>query len=98
MMRTAVAKLDIRTDGFKQAALSLNVAHIGNVLDDDGLFSEQRRCHCRQGGIFRAADSHSSDERVAAADNKLFHESEPSSGVKTCFYSPIAFVVVEIAC
>ena len=74
MLRAPVAKLDFGAHRRQQLALGLNVANLRNVFQDDGLFGKQGRSHRRQRGIFRTADAHGAQQRIAAANDKLVHQ------------------------
>ena len=73
VLRAAVAKFDLGAHRGQQLALGLDVAHLRDVFQNDGLFGKQRGGHSRQGGIFRAADAHGAQQRIAAANDKLVH-------------------------
>ena len=73
MLRAAIAEFDFGAHGGQQLALGLDVAHLGNVFQDDRLVGEQGRRHGRQRGILRAADAHRAQQRIAAANHKLVH-------------------------
>ena len=73
MLRAAIAELDFGAHRRQQLALGLDVAHLRNVFQNDRLVGEQSRGHRRQRGIFRAADAHRPQQRIAAANYKLVH-------------------------
>jgi hypothetical protein len=51
----------------------LNVAHLRNVFEDDGLVSEQGCGHAGKRGVFSAADANGAKERLTAADYEFVH-------------------------
>ena len=57
MLGAAIAQFDLGAHGGQQLALGLDVAHLGDVFQDDRLIGEQRRRHGGQRGVLRAADA-----------------------------------------
>jgi hypothetical protein len=55
-------------------SFGFDIAHLGNVFQDDRLVSKQGRSHGRQRGVFRAADAHRSEQRSTAANDKFVHQ------------------------
>ena len=78
MLGASVAEFDFGAHGGQQVARGLDVAYLRNVFEDDRLIGEQGRGHAGQRGIFRAADAHRAEQRLAAADYKFVH----------CLYRP----------
>ena len=74
MLRAPVAEFDLGAHRRQQLALGLNVPHLRNVFQDDGLFGEQSRGHRRQRGVLRTANAHGAQQRIAAANDKLVHQ------------------------
>ena len=73
MLGAAVAEFDFGAHGGQQVALGLDVADLGNVFQDDGLFGEQGGGHGGQRGVFCAADANRAEQRIAAANYELVH-------------------------
>jgi len=73
MVRASVSEFDFRTHRLQQFAFGLNVANVGNALQDKGLFGENRGCHGGQSRVFCATHAHGSNQRVAAANYKFIH-------------------------
>ena len=73
MLRPSVTQFDFGAHGGQQFAGGLDVAHLRNIFQDDGFFSEQGRGHGRQGGVLGAADANCSQQRIAAANYKFVH-------------------------
>ena len=74
MLGASVAEFDFGTHGGQEVARGLNVANLGNVLENDGFVGEQRGSHTRECGVLRAADPDSAEQRVSAADDEFVHE------------------------
>ncbi len=74
VLGASVAEFDLGAHGGQQSALGFNVAHLGNVFENDGFRGEQRGRHGGQRGVFGAADSYGAQQRIAAANYKLVHE------------------------
>src|SRR5262249_21964 len=55
MLGTSIAQLDFCTHGSEEFARGLDVAHLGNILQDYRFFGQQRGSHGRQGGVLGAA-------------------------------------------
>ncbi len=70
----AVAELDLRAHGDEQLALGLDVANVGDVFQDELVFGEEGGGHCRESRVFRSADAHCTDERIAAPHYELIHK------------------------
>ncbi len=77
MLRAAVTELDFRAHRRQQLALGLDVAHLRNVLQNDGLFGEQSSGHRRQSGILSAAYAHRAQQRITAANDEFVHVRMP---------------------
>ncbi len=73
MLRAAVAELDLGAHGDEKFALGLDVAHLGNVFEDDLVFGEDGGGHAGERGVFCAGDFDGAEQRVAAADDELVH-------------------------
>ena len=73
----SVAEFDFGAHGGEQVARGLNVAHLRNVFEDDGLVGEQGGGHAGQRGILCAADVNGAEQRLSAADYELVHEMSP---------------------
>ena len=74
MMRAAVAQFDFGSHGRQQVASGLNVAHLRNIFENDGFFSQQSRGHARQCRILSPADANRAQKRRSAADDKFIHK------------------------
>ena len=77
MLGAAVAELDLGAHGGEQPALGLDVAHLGNVFENDRLFGENGGGHGRQRGVLGAADANRAEQRIAAANDKFIHYENP---------------------
>ena len=77
VLGASVAEFDFGAHGGQQAALGFDVAHLGNVFEDDGFGGEQSGSHGRQRGVFSAADADGAEQRIASANDKLVHEISP---------------------
>ena len=75
MMRAAVAQLHIRTHGGKEPAFCLDIPHLGNVLEDDFVFSENGRGHAGQRRVLGARHANGAHQGIAAANYKFIHAS-----------------------
>ena len=64
-----VAEFDLSAHGSQQPALGLDIAHLRNIFQDHRLVGEQGRGHGRQRGVFGAADSDRTQQRIAAAND-----------------------------
>ena len=73
MLGAAVAEFDLGAHGGEQLALGFNVAHLGNVFEDDRLFGENGGGHGRQRGVFGAADANRPEQGITTANYKLIH-------------------------
>src|SRR6267154_6105960 len=73
MMGTSVAEFHLGSHRDQKLALSLDVAHVGDILQDDGLIRKKSGGHGRQRGILGAADANGSEQGIATADHKLVH-------------------------
>ena len=73
MLRASVAEFDFGAHGGEQAARGFDVAHLGNVFENDRLFGEQGGGHGRQSGVLGAADANRAEQRIAAANYELVH-------------------------
>ena len=73
VLGAAVAKIDLGAHGGEQAALGLDVADLGDVLQDDFVFGEDGGGHAGQGGVLCAGDFDGAEEGIASANDKLVH-------------------------
>ena len=73
MLGAAIAQFHLGAHGRQQFALGLDVAHLGNVFQDDRFFGKQGGGHGRKRGILGATDAHRAQQRIAAANDKLVH-------------------------
>ena len=77
VLGASVAEFDFGAHGGQQAAFGFDVAHLGNVFENDGFGGEQSGGHGRQRGVFSAADADGAEQRIASANDKLVHEMSP---------------------
>jgi hypothetical protein len=73
MLGAAIAQFDLGPHGGKQLALGLDIAHLGNVFEDDRIFGENGGGHGRQRGILGAADANRPEQGIATANDKFIH-------------------------
>ena len=73
VLGAAVAKIDLGTHGGEQAALGLDVADLGNVLQDDLVLGEDGGGHAGQSGVLCAGDFDGAEEGIASANDELIH-------------------------
>ena len=73
MLGATVAEFDFGAHRSQQLARSLNIAHLRNVFQDDGLVRENGRSHGRQRSILRPADANCPQQRISAADHEFIH-------------------------
>ena len=73
MLGASVAEFDFGAHGSQQVARGLDVAHLRNVFEDDGLIGEQGGGHAGERGILGAADADRAEQRLSAANDKLVH-------------------------
>jgi hypothetical protein len=93
MLRPSVSQFDLGAHGGKQFASRFNVAHLGNILQNDGFFCEQGSGHRRKGGVLGSADPNCSQQRVAAADHKHIHTPVYSNGVSGKDWAGISYSI-----
>ena len=74
VLGASVAEFDLGAHGGEQIARGLNVAHLGNVFEDDRFVGEQSGGHAGERGVLCAADTDRTEERFAAADDEFIHE------------------------
>ena len=77
VMRAAVTQFNFGPHLHQQLAHGLDVAHLGDVLQHDGLVGEQSRRHRGKRSVLGAADAHRPDQWIAAADYKFVHGTIP---------------------
>ena len=70
-MKAVVFQVDCSTQLVEHFRHSLDVIQVGDVLNDRGGFSQERRRHDRQGGVLGAADLDRALEGFAALDGNL---------------------------
>ncbi len=73
MLGAAVAELDFGSHGGEELALGLDIADLGDVLEDDLVFGEDGGGHTGEGGVFGSGDLDGSEKWISAAYNKLVH-------------------------
>jgi len=73
MVRAAISEFDLGSHGFKELALGLNIANVGNAFENDWFLSQNGSCHGRQSRVFCAADTHGANQRITATNYKLVH-------------------------
>ncbi len=83
VMGAPVSQLDLGAHGHQQLARSLNVAHVGHVLQDHRLIGEQSRSHGRQRGILGPADANRAQQRIPPANYEFIHFSLSFSALTT---------------
>ena len=74
MLGPAIAEFDFGAHGSQQLARGLDVAHLGNIFQNDRLVGEQSGGHAGKRGVLRAADANRAEQRIAAANDKFVHE------------------------
>ena len=74
MLRTAISKLHLGTHGDQQLALRFDIANLWNVLENDLILGENGGSHAGKSGVLGAGDADRTEQRIAAANDKLFHE------------------------
>ena len=73
MLGAAGAEIDLCTHGGEQTALGLDVADLGDVLEDDLVFGEDGGSHAGERGVLGSRNLDRAEQRVAPANNKLIH-------------------------
>src|SRR5579883_1949694 len=73
VMGAPVAEFHLRSHGREQAAGRLDVAHLGDVFENDGLIGQQSGRHAGERRILGPADAHRPEQRRAAANDELVH-------------------------
>ncbi len=73
MLGASVTQLDLGAHAGQQLALGFNVAHLGNIFQDDGLIGQQGGGHGGQGGVFGAANAHRPQQRSGAPNYEFIH-------------------------
>ena len=73
VLGAAVAEIDLGAHGGEQAALGLDVADLGDVLQDDLVLGEDGGGHAGEGGVLCAGDFDGAEEGIASANDKLVH-------------------------
>ncbi len=73
VLGAAVAKIDLGAHGGEQAALGLDVADLGDVLQDDLVLGEDGGGHAGQSGVLCAGDFDGAEEGIASANDELVH-------------------------
>src|SRR6476619_1425746 len=58
----------------EKPTLGFDVANLGNVVEGDFVFGEDRRSHARQGGVFGSRYVDRPDQRVTTSNYILVHE------------------------
>jgi hypothetical protein len=76
VLGAAVAEFDLGAHGGEQAALGLDVADLGDVLEDDLVLGEDGGSHAGQGGVLCAGDFDGADQRIASAYDELVHSNQ----------------------
>ena len=74
MLRAAISELNLSAHGDQQLALRFDVADLGNVFENDFIFGEDGGGHAGKGGVLGAGDADRTEQRIAAANDKLIHE------------------------
>ena len=80
MLGAAVAEFYLGAHGFEELALGLDVAHLGDVLESDLVFSEDGGGHAGERGVFCAGDLDCAEEGIAATDDEFVHGSSVRNG------------------
>src|SRR5947209_692706 len=73
MLGSAVAKFNLCAHRFEQLALCLNVANLGDVLEDYLVFSENGGGHTRQRRILSAGNFNGAEEGISSANDEFVH-------------------------
>src|SRR6266702_441612 len=73
MLRPAVAELDLGSHADEELALSLDVADLGDVFENDLAFGEDGGGHAGERGVFGSGDFDGAEKGVAAAYYELVH-------------------------
>src|SRR5579885_1271047 len=73
VLRASIPKLNLCPHRDKQLALRLNVPHLRNIFKDHLVLGKNGRRHTRKGRVLGPAHANSTDQRIAAANNKLVH-------------------------
>jgi hypothetical protein len=64
----------------EQPPLGGDVAHLGNVFENDLVLGQNRRRHAGQRRVLGPRDANRACERIAAANDKFIHECRRTSG------------------
>jgi hypothetical protein len=78
MLGPPVSEFDFGAHGSQEVACGLDVAHLGNVFEDDRLIGEQSGGHAGERGILSAADADRAQQGLSAAKNKFVHVRSPA--------------------
>jgi hypothetical protein len=76
MVRAAIAKLDFRAHRFEQFAFSLNIANVGDILQNYWFFGQDSGGHRGQRSILRSTYSNGSNQGIATTDDEFVHLNE----------------------
>ena len=73
MLRPAISEFNFRAHCGQEFARGLDVPHLRNIFQNDGLIGEQGSGHRRQRSILGSANTNCSQQRIAAADYEFVH-------------------------
>src|SRR5579885_1935294 len=74
MIGAAGSEFDLGTHRYEEFAFGLDIANVGDVLEDDFLLGQNRRGHAGESRVLGAGGANGADERIAAANYEFIHD------------------------